>query len=119
MHPDDILWWAKGGVLHGESAPRIAFLRAIVQEAPNLPLEPLNPRWDIWAASKGIGYHLYYHSDRRPVLQSICASTSICYQIDIIDTWNMTISTLPSTFSGDFRIELPGRPYIAVRMRAA
>ena len=27
VHPQDILWWAHGGVLHGESEPRIAFLK--------------------------------------------------------------------------------------------
>ena len=27
LDPQDVLWWAKGGVLKGESAPRLAFLR--------------------------------------------------------------------------------------------
>jgi Domain of unknown function (DUF5060) len=30
LHPHDIVWWAKGGVLHGQSAPRLAFLRRIL-----------------------------------------------------------------------------------------
>ena len=34
MSPDEILWWARGGVLHGESPARIAFLREIVEELP-------------------------------------------------------------------------------------
>ncbi|HEX6963327.1 MAG TPA: DUF5060 domain-containing protein, partial [Lacipirellula sp.] len=29
LHPEDILWWSKGGVLHGESPQRIAFLRDV------------------------------------------------------------------------------------------
>jgi len=27
LHPEDILWWSKGGVLHGQSPDRITFLR--------------------------------------------------------------------------------------------
>lgn len=36
---DEILWWARGGVLKGESAPRIAYLRNFINELP-APLEP-------------------------------------------------------------------------------
>lgn len=36
----DILWWAKGGVLKGESPARIAFLRSIIETLPG-PLEPV------------------------------------------------------------------------------
>ncbi len=36
---DDVLWWAKGGVLKGESPRRIAFLRGIMESLPG-PLEP-------------------------------------------------------------------------------
>ena len=32
MHPQEILWWSKGGVLHGQSPERIAFLRKIVED---------------------------------------------------------------------------------------
>jgi len=34
LDPQDILWWSKGGVLHGESPARIAFLRKILEEGP-------------------------------------------------------------------------------------
>jgi len=36
LHPEEILWWSKGGVLHGESLRRIAFLRRIIEEGPEL-----------------------------------------------------------------------------------
>lgn len=36
----DILWWAKGGTLRGQSVPRIAFLRKIMEELPG-HLEPV------------------------------------------------------------------------------
>ena len=34
VNPEEVLWWSKGGQLHGESAPRIAFLRQIFEQAP-------------------------------------------------------------------------------------
>ena len=34
MDENDVLWWAKGGVLHGESPARIAFLREIMESLP-------------------------------------------------------------------------------------
>ena len=38
---DDILWWARGGVLKGESPDRIAFCRKIVESLPgHLEVEP-------------------------------------------------------------------------------
>ena len=36
---DEIVWWAKGGKLRGESPSRIAFLRKIVERLPG-PLDP-------------------------------------------------------------------------------
>lgn len=34
VHPDDILWWSHGGKLHGESEPRLSFLKKILDETP-------------------------------------------------------------------------------------
>ncbi len=39
LSDDEVLWWAKGGVLKGESPKRIAFLREIMEEIPGA-LEP-------------------------------------------------------------------------------
>jgi hypothetical protein len=38
------------------------------------------------------------------------------YKVEVIDTWNMTIQELDGSYEGKFRIELPGRQCIAVRM---
>ena len=46
LSDDDILWWARGGKLKGESPRRIAFLREIMESLPG----PLTPReGGIWA----------------------------------------------------------------------
>ncbi len=41
LDPEEVLWWARGGVLRGESPARIAFLRGIVESLPG-PIEPLD-----------------------------------------------------------------------------
>ena len=46
LSDDEILWWARGGKLKGESPKRIAFLRQIMESLPG----PLTPRTDnIWS----------------------------------------------------------------------
>lgn len=38
---DETLWWAKGGRLTGDSVPRIAFLRRVLEESPGAGLDPM------------------------------------------------------------------------------
>ncbi|MET1088382.1 MAG: DUF5605 domain-containing protein [Arthrobacter sp.] len=38
------------------------------------------------------------------------------FEVDIIDTWNMTVETLPGTFKRRFRMDLPGRQYTAAHL---
>jgi hypothetical protein len=45
----DVVWWAKGGRLNGESPARIAFLRQVIEGLPG-PLEPLTGGMKDWAA---------------------------------------------------------------------
>ena len=47
----------------------------------------------------------------------MCIRDSI-YTVDIIDTWNMTVENVGS-FKGRFRIDLPTREYLAVRIKKA
>ncbi len=71
MHPDDLLWWAKGGVLRGESAPRIAFLRSIVEAGRHDRSDPAARRGvavdRVSAASDG-DFRLIYFGEHRSVL---------------------------------------------------
>ena len=39
------------------------------------------------------------------------------YEVDVIDTWEMTIEPLPGTFRNAAQIPLPGKPYLALRIR--
>ena len=118
VHPDDILWWAKGGTLHGTSAARLGFLDEIVSQAPGGVLEPIQIDWDVPRAGIEGQHLLYYFGFNQPTYRRFLTDPATTWQIDIIDTWAMTIQTLPHTYSGRFRIELPGRQHIAVRLRA-
>lgn len=118
MDPDDILWWAKGGELKGTSPERIGFLRRILEEAPGGRLEPLEGSWDAPSAGIENEYELIYFGFNQPTYRRFVKPQDLTYEIDIIDTWNMTVETLPGRFSGRFKIGLPGRQFVAVRLRA-
>ena len=113
----DILWWSKGGVLRGESPERIKFLRSIIEAAPaqmkTIPLFTWMPFHCIGVEHE---YYLGYLNDAQPRSIVINLPTDAQYQVEIIDTWNMTIRPLQMKFSGRSLIELPGKPYMAIRI---
>ncbi|MCH6470068.1 DUF5605 domain-containing protein [Sinomonas terrae] len=118
MDPDDVLWWAKGGTLKGTSPGRIGFLRRILEESPGGRLEPLAGSWDAPSAGIEGEYEIFYFGFNQPTYRRFVKSPEKAYEVDVIDTWNMTVETLPGTHSGRFRVELPGRQFIALRLRA-
>ena len=113
----DILWWSKGGVLRGQSPERIKFLRSIIETAPpHMKTIPLFT----WMPFSCIGieheYYLGYLNDAQPRSIVIDLPKDALYQVEVIDTWDMTITPLQKKFSGHSLIELPAKPYIAVRI---
>jgi hypothetical protein len=116
MHPEDILWWSKGGRLYGSSPERIAFLRKIMEEGPIDGLNPLKSDWDVPSAGIADEYYLYYYGFNQPSFRIYNMKPGVRYEVDVIDTWNMTIERQEGSFEGLFRIELPCRQYIAVRL---
>ncbi len=137
LRDDEVLWWAKGGKLYGTSPARIAFLRGIIDAAPGYIDPRKESEWDLpWAVSgerflrdertpKGVvpaeyaEWMLCYFSFARPSFRDFRLPSDVSYYIDIIDTWDMTITTLPETHSGLTRVKLPAKQYIAVRFRKA
>lgn len=113
----DVLWWSKGGVLRGESPERIKFLRQIIEAAPPY-LKPI-PLFT-WMPFSCIGiekeFYLGYLNDAQPRSIVIDLPKDFSYNVEIIDTWNMTITPLQKKYSGHSLIELPSKPYIAVRI---
>ena len=119
LHPAEILWWSKGGVLHGESPARIAFLRNLLEANVTGGLNPLtliNPRARE-GANQGEEYYLYYFGSSQPARFQIMLAEDKRYKLDIIDAWEMTITPVEGTYSGTFLLDLPGKPYIAVQAR--
>jgi len=122
---DEQLWWSKGGTLHGESAPRLAFLREIIEAVPAPGLFPLTAvdqlipegSWNkISAGHNGQDYYLFYFGMHTPRFRDFVLPEG-SYHIDIIDTWNMTIASFAEDASGRVRVELPRRKYLAVRIQ--
>ena len=119
LHPQDILWWSKGGALHGESPERIAFLRRIVEQGPPLGLDPVSGIVGSGypCAGKGDAYLLTYFGMSQPAEVPLALSEGDAYQVDVIDTWAMTVTTLDETLGGQCTVTLPDpRPYLALRL---
>ncbi|MBO0720281.1 MAG: DUF5060 domain-containing protein [Blastocatellia bacterium] len=135
LHPRDIIWWSKGGVLHGRSPDRIAFLRKILEEGPAEGLEPIDKWQDQPVAGKIGEYYLYYFGKERLRSWSFQLPRAgydfpamTKFKVEVLDTWNMTITPVEGTFaikpqdnyfytSDHLPVRLPGKPYLALRIR--
>ncbi len=116
VHPQDILWWSKGGALHGESPKRLEFLRQILDEAPSDELEPVDFGHDVGCVGKPDEYYLLYFGIRQPAFRRLDLPEEHRFIIDVIDTWEMNVQRACGSFSGKCQIELPGKPYVALRI---
>jgi hypothetical protein len=121
MNQDNILWWSHGGVLHGDSPKRINFLHSILEETPGLGLKPLENRIEEVAATVEqtfgqSGYYLFYYSFMRPSFRDFHFDDVNEYHVEVIDTWEMRIEDR-GLFRGKFRVELPGKEFMAIRIR--
>ncbi len=122
LNEGPVLWWSHGGILHGESWKRFKFLYDILCETPGLGLtsdakQDYNgvtavPQDETERANKT--YFIYYYSFMQPAYKKFSMEGK--YEVEVIDTWNMTIEKV-GVFEGTFKIDLPGRPYMAIRLR--
>ena len=91
LHPEDLLWWAKGGVLRGESPDRIEFLKDFMVKAPDFEeLQPMGDDKGNFVLGIPGKYYLVY--GRTSGNTSVILSGEIPYKIDAIDTWNMKVT---------------------------
>ncbi|MDW6065895.1 DUF5060 domain-containing protein [Streptomyces sp. FXJ1.4098] len=96
--PDHAAWISRGGRLHGDSPPRIAFLRRLREEGPE----------DTYV----------YFGDRRHAHRDIdLPDTGAPWRLDLVDTWEMTVTPLPGVHRGRVRVPLDRRPDLALRLR--
>lgn len=134
LHPKDIMWWARGGTLHGQSPTRLAFLRQILDSAPCEGIEPIDKWQDLQTAGKAGEYYLVYFGKQSPTefvfeLPRDRLAAGMEFKAEIIDTWNMSVTPVEETFKivvdSTYRyraeaqktVKLPGKPYIALRIK--
>ena len=156
---DEILWWARGGVLKGESAPRIAFCREIIESLPGY-LEKEGTFYDrllglskmskeqqdaalshldttiqhmirafidsgenlqdaraaecTWYGHIGEDVFLHYYDTRPIARETLRLPEDKTYRLELLDTWNMTRTTLATGVSGEYVVSLPGKEDMAL-----
>ncbi|WP_417257895.1 DUF5060 domain-containing protein [Celeribacter sp.] len=140
--PDDLIWWAKGGKLHGQAWKRIKWLREMLEQDVEHGLEPIGSYYGFpWSRISGArdgkdGTTFIYFGEHQPAVWSTGLPTDGGdYDVDVIDTWNMTIEpakiieahVVPVTRHGtlirggkpdaDFAVSLPSKPRLALRVR--
>lgn len=129
---EDNPWISTGGKLIGESPSRIAFLKKIMKEGP--VSNPIDQYYVLNMLGVPGEYYLIYFGKEKPdewkfLLPDKGLEEGIKFKADIIDTWNMTITSMNKTFEvkrlDDYKfvdkdgqsIQLPGKLYMAIRLR--
>lgn len=116
LDDDDVIWWAKGGILKGQSPARIKFLHRLIAETPAGRWDPLPGDWDSRTGGDE-DHRVIYLGLGRPRFRSVLLPAGSQWHVDVIDTWNMEITTMPGPAEGRIKVELPGREYMAIRVR--
>lgn len=126
MNTNNVLWWSHGGQLYGESHKRFKFLYQIMCETPGLGLRPYEKsRWDEVCAvpeettqkmKQVKDYYLIYYSFMQPSFREFYFDDETKFEVKVIDTWDMTIEDR-GVVQGRFKIELPGKPYMAIQIK--
>jgi len=106
-----------------------------MEEGPAEGFEPIDKWQDSNAGGKPKGHYLIYFGKSKPTEWAFALprsgglSDGLKFQVDVIDTWNMTITVEPGVFTthkkdnytladaGKRGVKLPGRPWMAIRAR--
>ena len=127
-------WTSFGGTLKGESAPRLAFLRKIMEEGPAEGIDPIDRWQDPRVGGKPGDYYLIYFGRETPAswpfhLNKNGITAGMKFKVEVIDTWAMSITPVDGEFvvvqkgSYDFvdskgrEVSLPAKPGMALRIR--
>jgi hypothetical protein len=129
---DEDTWTSFGGKISGQSVPRLAFLRKILEAGPADGLEPIDKWNDPDVAGKPGEYYLFYFGRSQPTnwvfqLYKRGVADGMKFKVDIIDVWDMTITPVPGEFvtkqkgryafvdANGRSVPLPGKRGIAIR----
>jgi hypothetical protein len=105
--------WSDAGRLRGESGPRIAFLRALVEKITKVGLNEYEGAYYLSAGTPDELY-LYFLDYHRPARYDFPLPTTANFSATLIDPFAMTAAPVPGSFTGKSRLALPGKPYRAV-----
>lgn len=128
---------AVGGTFQGESWKRIGFTRKILEALPN-PLQLCDSSWDPYTSTGGENYFMIYLGKEikpewvfnLPIKNAIYPrlKEGQRFKVEIIDTWNMTITECPIIFEttaplkyriydkNHGKVKLPDSPYLLLRI---
>ncbi len=127
LSDDGIIWWCHGSKLKGDSAERFKFMREFLEDVPGCGLrlgklrDDYHFQWDDKVAIpeekqyEG-DYYFFYYSLWRPTFRQIWVDDTTEFDVDVIDTYNMTI-TPAGRHKGRFDVPLPGRQYMGIRLK--
>lgn len=110
--------WSDAGRLRGYSAPRILFLRKLLERITRRGLDEVDGSYYLSAAD-GKDVLLYFFDYHRPALYDFPLPTSGSYSATLIDPFAMTEHKLPGVYSGKSKIVLQDAPYRAVLFEKA
>lgn len=126
-------WTSFGGFMTGQSAPRLAFLRRIMEEGPAEGIDPIDKWQDVRFGGKPGEYYLVYFGRETPKswvfsLNRNGLRDDLRFKVEVIDTWEMTITPVEGEFvtkkQGNYdyvdaqgrAVALPGKPGMALRI---
>ncbi len=114
-HPEDILWWSKGGVLHGQSPARIAWLRQFMAQLPPFDqLQPAEPAQGRFMLAKSGQFYLVYCTVAGTHTVELAGDKP--YKLDLIDPWEMTIAAIGNAQPGQAKLHAP-KANVAFRLQ--
>ena len=130
---DKIAWTEKGAILRGTSAPRIGFLRSLIERTGSLKIIDNWRYLNIAKSEKG--QVVIYLGKQTPKDWTFMVPTRMAWadgtkvKVEVLDTWNMTTTEVKDVFvterkkyeindSRMKKVKLPGKPYMALVLTA-
>ncbi|MCD8010480.1 MAG: DUF5060 domain-containing protein [Lachnospiraceae bacterium] len=127
LSEDNVIWWAHGGRLKGQSAERFRFMKDFLADVPGCGLKLAKLRddkhfqWDdkvaVPEAPRYEGtWYFFYYSLWQPAFRQIWVDDTTWFDVDVIDTWQMTVTPIGRR-RGRFNVPLGTKQYMGIRLR--
>jgi hypothetical protein len=115
LSAEDILWWSHGGVLHGSSPEKIAFLRKLLEETIALGPGPIGftsiSEDPAGARRTNEAAIFYYYDEQQPAEATYALPEGKTYTAEYIDTVKLTRTPLEGEYAGQATVKMPGEPW--------